>query len=193
MKIRITNKIQLYHKNEFAWLWQFHFLWWIQQICQIWQVWQSTLGKHRVWGRLQVLRKLILEIIMEIMMLCQLLFSTFQLRIKGHFSFRTFGTKFCNILKYGMNLKFETIVQFFRKIMQLNAVIILKSTNEYYRKIISKSVPKMDLYPAMTPFLSDVPTVLGLLFRLQLPSYVWTCRLFFTLISTWWQPLVTSM
>ena len=52
-------------------------------------------------------------------------------------------------MKYGINLKFETIVQIFRKIMQLNAVIILKSTNEYYRKIISKSGPKMDLYPAM--------------------------------------------
>ena len=48
-----------------------------------------------------------------------------------------------------MNLKFETIVQIFRKLMQINAVIILKSTNEYYRKIISKSGPKMDLYPAM--------------------------------------------
>ena len=33
--------------------------------------------------------------------------------------------------------------------MQLNVVIILKSTNEYYRKIISKSGHKMDLYPAM--------------------------------------------
>ena len=48
-----------------------------------------------------------------------------------------------------MNLKFETIVQIFRKIIQLNAVIILKSTNSYYRKIISKSGRKMDLYPAM--------------------------------------------
>ena len=48
-----------------------------------------------------------------------------------------------------MNFKFETIVQIFRKIMQLNAVIIWKSTDEYYRKIISKSGPKMDLYPAM--------------------------------------------
>ena len=48
-----------------------------------------------------------------------------------------------------MNLKFETIVQFFRKIIQLNAVIILKSTNEYYQKIFSKSGRKMDLYPAM--------------------------------------------
>ena len=50
-----------------------------------------------------------------------------------------------------MNLKFETIVQIFRKIidLQLNAVIILKSTNKYYRKIISKSGLKMDLYPAM--------------------------------------------
>ena len=72
-----------------------------------------------------------------------------QLRIEGRFGFRTFWTKFCNILKYGMNLKFETIVQIFRTIIQLNAVIILKSTNEYYRKIISKSGFKMDLYPAM--------------------------------------------
>ena len=48
-----------------------------------------------------------------------------------------------------MNLKFETIVQIFRKIIQLIAVIILKSTNEYYRKIITKSGRKMDLYPAM--------------------------------------------
>ena len=46
-------------------------------------------------------------------------------------------------------MKFETIVQLFKQIMQLNAVIILKSTNEHYRKVISKSGPKMDLYPAM--------------------------------------------
>ena len=59
-----------------------------------------------------------------------------QLRIEGHFGFHTFWTKFCNILKDGMNLKFKTIVQIFRKIMQLSAVIILKSANEYYRKII---------------------------------------------------------
>ena len=48
-----------------------------------------------------------------------------------------------------MNLKFEAIVQIFRKMIQLNLVIILKSTNEYYQKIISKSDRKMDLYPAM--------------------------------------------
>ena len=48
-----------------------------------------------------------------------------------------------------MNLMFENIVQFFSKIIQPNAVITLKSTNEYYRKIISKSDRKMDLYPAM--------------------------------------------
>ena len=48
-----------------------------------------------------------------------------------------------------MNLKFETIVKIFRKIMQLNAVIILKRTNEYHRKNISKSGRKMDLYPAL--------------------------------------------
>ena len=75
----------------------------------------------------------------------------YQLRIEDHFGFCTFWTKFCNISKYGINLKFETIVQFFRKIMQLNAVIILKSTNEYYQKIISKSGRKMDLYLAMPP------------------------------------------
>ena len=39
-----------------------------------------------------------------------------------------------------MNLKFESIVQIFRKIIQLNAVNILKSTNEYYRQKLSKKV-----------------------------------------------------
>ena len=48
-----------------------------------------------------------------------------------------------------MNLKFETIVQIFRKIIELNAVTILKNSNEYYQKTISKSVRKMDLYPAL--------------------------------------------
>ena len=57
-----------------------------------------------------------------------------------------------------MNLQFETIVQIVRKIIQLNAVIILKSTKEYYRKIISKSGHKMDLYPAMA--LSKIDTIL---------------------------------
>ena len=49
-----------------------------------------------------------------------------------------------------MNLKFETIVQIFRKIIELNAVIIWESANKYYRKIISKSGRKTDLYPAMS-------------------------------------------
>ena len=80
--------------------------------------------------------------------------DTLQLRIEGHFGFRTFWTKFCKLLKYGMNLKFEPIVQIFRKIIQLKAVTNLKSTNEYYRKIISKSDRKMDLYPAMRISLS---------------------------------------
>ena len=48
-----------------------------------------------------------------------------------------------------MNLKFETVVQIFRKIIQLNAISIVKSPNEYYQKIISKSSRKMNLYPAM--------------------------------------------
>ena len=48
-----------------------------------------------------------------------------------------------------MNLKFESIVKIFRMIIQLSVVTILKSTNEYYRKMILKSGRKMDLYPAM--------------------------------------------
>ena len=48
-----------------------------------------------------------------------------------------------------MNLKFETIVQIFRKIIQLNVVITFKGSNEYYRNIISENGHKMDLYPAM--------------------------------------------
>ena len=48
-----------------------------------------------------------------------------------------------------MNLKFEAIVQFSRKIIQLNVVIILKSSNEYHLKIIPKSGHKMDFYPAL--------------------------------------------
>ena len=75
--------------------------------------------------------------------------TSIQLRIEGNFGFRKFGTKFCNFLKYGMNLKSQAIVLIFRKIIQLNAVIILKSSNEYYWKIISKSCHKMDLYPAI--------------------------------------------
>ena len=52
-------------------------------------------------------------------------------------------------MKYGMNLKFETIVHIFRKIKQLITVVILKSSNKYHRKTISKSGHKMDLYPAL--------------------------------------------
>ena len=48
-----------------------------------------------------------------------------------------------------MILKIEPSVHIFRKIVQLNAVNILKNTNEYYRKIISESGHKMDLYPAI--------------------------------------------
>ena len=49
-----------------------------------------------------------------------------------------------------MNLKFESIVQIYRKIIHLNAVITLKTLkNEYYRIFFSKSGHKMDIYPAM--------------------------------------------
>ena len=44
-----------------------------------------------------------------------------QLRIEGLFVFRTFSTKFCNILKYGRNLKLKIIVRIFSKILKLNA------------------------------------------------------------------------
>ena len=53
-----------------------------------------------------------------------------------------------------MNLKFENTVQNFRKVIQLIAVVILKSKNKYHQKIISKSGRKMDLYPAM--LLNDI-------------------------------------
>ena len=43
----------------------------------------------------------------------------------------------------------EIIAQIFWKILQLKAVNICKSTNEYYQKIISKSGHKMTLYLAM--------------------------------------------
>ena len=38
-----------------------------------------------------------------------------------------------------MDLQFETIVQISRKIIQINAAIILKMASKYYRKIFSKS------------------------------------------------------
>ena len=57
-----------------------------------------------------------------------------QLRIEGHFGFRTFWTKFCNILKYGMNLKFESIVQIFRKIVQSTFWKALTNTIEKLSK-----------------------------------------------------------
>ena len=48
-----------------------------------------------------------------------------------------------------MNLKFEYTVQIFSKVIQLIAVVIMKSKNEYHQKIISKSGRNIDLYPAM--------------------------------------------
>ena len=48
-----------------------------------------------------------------------------------------------------MNLKFETNVPIFRKIVQLYAVSVSKSPNEYSQKFFSKSGLKMDLYPAL--------------------------------------------
>ena len=71
--------------------------------------------------------------------------SITKLRIEDRFGYRTFLTKFCNILKYGMNFKFEIIVEIFRKKTQLKAVIILK----YYRKNVSKSGRKIDVYSSI--------------------------------------------
>ena len=39
-------------------------------------------------------------------------------------------------MKYGANLKFEIIIQKFRKLMTLNVVNICKSYNEYFQKQI---------------------------------------------------------
>ena len=39
--------------------------------------------------------------------------------------------------------------QIVMKIIKLNAINILKSTNNYHQKIIEKSSHKMNLYPAM--------------------------------------------
>ena len=57
-----------------------------------------------------------------------------QLRTEVFFCFCTFWTKFCDILKYGNNLKLEIINYIFRKIITLNEVNILESPNEYYQK-----------------------------------------------------------
>ena len=48
--------------------------------------------------------------------------------------FYTFWTQFCEILKFGMNLKLEIINYTLRKIITLNEVNILESPNEYYQK-----------------------------------------------------------
>ena len=50
------------------------------------------------------------------------------------FCFCTFSTKFCEILKFGNNLKLEIIDYIFRKIITLNEVNILESPDEYYQK-----------------------------------------------------------
>ena len=60
-----------------------------------------------------------------------------------------------------MYLKFETIIHILRKIIQLIVVIILKSPNKYYRKNISKSGRKMDLYPAMSMFIYNMADKYG--------------------------------
>ena len=44
-----------------------------------------------------------------------------QLRIEGFFVLRTFSTKFCNISKYGRNLKLKIIVRIFSRILKLTA------------------------------------------------------------------------
>ena len=48
--------------------------------------------------------------------------------------FCPFWKKFCDILKYGNNLKLEIIDYIFRKKIMLNEVNILESPNEYYQK-----------------------------------------------------------
>ena len=57
-----------------------------------------------------------------------------QLRTEGFLCFCTFWTKFCDVLKYGNNLKLEIIDYIFRKIIMLNEVNILESPNKYNQK-----------------------------------------------------------
>ena len=54
--------------------------------------------------------------------------------------------KFCEILKFGNNLKLEIIDYIFRKITPLNEVNILESPNEYYRKkpVVLLCISKMN-------------------------------------------------
>ena len=54
----------------------------------------------------------------------QLTSNIIQLRIEGHFGSRTFLN---NILKYGMNLKFETIVHIFSTSDRLLSDVLLLS------------------------------------------------------------------
>ena len=55
--------------------------------------------------------------------------------------------KFCEILKFGNNLKLEVIDYIFRKIIMLNEVNILESPNEYYQKQVKKNSSKKTLCP----------------------------------------------
>ena len=45
MKVRINNKFLMCHKKSFVLLYWLKILWLIQQICQIWQIWEENLGK----------------------------------------------------------------------------------------------------------------------------------------------------
>ena len=70
------------------------------------------------------------------------IYQFLQLRIEGHFGFQAFWTKFWNILKYGMNLNLQIIVQIFRKTIQLNAVNILKTLTNTIKNLSKNVAPK---------------------------------------------------
>ena len=61
---------------------------------------------------------------------------------EGFFGFHTFGMKFCDILKYGNNLKLEIIDYIFRKIIKLNEV------SKQPQRILSKT--SLEKWPEKT-------------------------------------------
>ena len=64
--------------------------------------------------------------------------------------------KFCNIFKYGMNLKFETIVQIFWKIIQLNGPL----SCYVYSKLHFVTIENVRLYFGSGPGFLDFITSL---------------------------------
>ena len=91
--------------------------------------------------------------------------------------FRTFWTKFCDILKYGMNWNLESLSIFFRKTTQLNEGTILKKTwSNTIKNQIYKHKPEKTLYPRKHLRSDTVNSKFTAAFEVPLQSYTyfWT-------------------